>query len=1193
MNIHILKKNKYIFVKYKSQNYLLMKTMPYKKVPHIIMFYLSLLLFTNYSCVDNDYDLSKGLSDNMHVGGDSLIIPVGATDTIKVSQLLEADDIDLLKILNDGGYGFVVNDSFKVNIEKINTDDVNLDRNFVEKESVSLNEFDISNIIIKGITQTSTINTPEINADINVTIPNNMPDIKPERIDVSGYELKNKSIDAINAVFDSTDILKSLELAEYPGDDDNNIIQVPNDSVNITGTASDSTSFTVPEGVSHLDTIYLENNEENRTRLNVTFEIINFDGTFKQGTITPNVTIDPSDFFVFSDNTKEITITEPLTAENGYKITSAPKYINAFYVKNKLNSDGKIKVNVDFNGRLELTGLETTAKRSGNINTIGLRMRVLVDNIVIESMNFYVDKINAPGINETTPISINNILLPEEVKEVKSAFTDNQKKYLEFTISADNLPEMIKSNENGDYDNNGENKGLTINSLAIQFPDKFVFENISGVDESNKYTLSDFTFSKNESSKTISLPLKQINFDSGNQADGTLSFKEDVSYTSDISFEGRMNSKNIKSPQLTLGINSDIVIDKVEIVTKDINKELENQSFDININAMIDEMVQKLNNIGFTNDPKLRVNIDVPNETFDINANPVTIKFPETFKFKENPNLDQSSNTYTMNGDIETPVILTLDSLRINKELVNGRLILNNKIDIRGNILLPSKTVLSDDINKINNDSIKINTEIDDMKLASAKIDLNTIADSVEDATNIEIREDLPDEIIGLDSIILEDNAKLKIKIEINGLPDMTGNKLFGNAKIKLPYLIKTKEGETNEDNVWVINNEPFEISKAKNGKDRAIITKELDIRSFRFNNLNIDDSLIINDSANYTVKISMVDPSIETSQLQDLNTDVTVSLDNMKLKYVYGLVDPVIDTERSTVEIDDVPDFMKEDSVRLDIANPVLKLSTNSNIGVPVNAGVVLSSYVNGEISDTVKLNLSLDKATIGSTKEQKFWIASTDSGMEANYEYIHSEIKTLFNKIPDSIAINVDAETEKDQQHEVDLSKDFKLSLDYDVTVPLSFGKELRISDDTIIEVDKDIADMISGSIINVTGYVYNTIPLKLNLVLTPLDKDSMVIETAKKVTQDIKAGEAYMGEDGKYKPVITETELDMQMENSKGEFDDMRYLRIQFIGSASSSTETTAPLKPDDYIYIKFNFVIPGGLNVGNIINDDDKE
>ncbi len=68
------------------------------------------------SCKHEEYDLSKDLDLTMHIGGDSLMFPIGSTDTLFASMLLSPDDIEALTISEDGAYAFSVEEAIDIDV---------------------------------------------------------------------------------------------------------------------------------------------------------------------------------------------------------------------------------------------------------------------------------------------------------------------------------------------------------------------------------------------------------------------------------------------------------------------------------------------------------------------------------------------------------------------------------------------------------------------------------------------------------------------------------------------------------------------------------------------------------------------------------------------------------------------------------------------------------------------------------------------------------------------------------------------------------------------------------------------------------------------------------------------------------------------------------------------------------------------
>ena len=63
------------------------------------------LMLSGYGCTDSNYDLSN-IDTTVGIGGDSLAIPVSSTEDIKLDDILELDNSDLISTEANGDYVF-------------------------------------------------------------------------------------------------------------------------------------------------------------------------------------------------------------------------------------------------------------------------------------------------------------------------------------------------------------------------------------------------------------------------------------------------------------------------------------------------------------------------------------------------------------------------------------------------------------------------------------------------------------------------------------------------------------------------------------------------------------------------------------------------------------------------------------------------------------------------------------------------------------------------------------------------------------------------------------------------------------------------------------------------------------------------------------------------------------------------------
>jgi len=110
------------------------------------------------SCVDDKYDLKKGISTVFTLGGDSLSIPLGNTDSIKIGDFLKPEDIDMLKVMDNGGYGFTKKDSINEDLSDVLPNDINIeDQTFSENKTVSFGDVNIDDFKIPAISKDTSV----------------------------------------------------------------------------------------------------------------------------------------------------------------------------------------------------------------------------------------------------------------------------------------------------------------------------------------------------------------------------------------------------------------------------------------------------------------------------------------------------------------------------------------------------------------------------------------------------------------------------------------------------------------------------------------------------------------------------------------------------------------------------------------------------------------------------------------------------------------------------------------------------------------------------------------------------------------------------------------------------------------------------------------------------------------------------
>lgn len=1121
-----------------------------------IAFAIGALTFTISSCIDELYDLKNGISSEMALGGDSLAVPIGSTDTIRLSDFLSEDDVEMLKTMEDGGYGLSMKDSIDVEVPKIDQDALQIDKKtFTKTQTVNFGDINLADFSIPGVKVSNEVNLSlsAIKID-NFSVPA-ISETKDFKAGMSDYALENPTIGNMQVNTGQNDLLNGITLPDGSGISPAIPLPVPETSRTFDASNNLTYSIDVPDGVSGINLIDLADNP--KAVFKVSIELAGASGVLAAGQIVPNISISPSDLFVFSQPLTGGVITfgeaDSLTVNNNFTKTKT-LYIDAFNIT-ETPSNGKLNISkmIKANGGMTIQNVKAWSDKLSDIYGMDLKVSVSIENAAIESMDFNIPTLHT-SISGSTTFNINNSI-PADIKKINKVIF-NDPGTISFDIQAF-LPPMI-------------NKTIMIDQLQISFPDEFVFEPQAGL-SGHTYTLSNFEYTPG-TVKKIQLNLKQLDMTSIDITGEKLTWNDNISYTGSISFSGRINSKNIptsaNNPKMSMDVSSSLGFNSAEVITNEISKALPvvpvRFAFDVNIA----DMVKSLGVINLTPGTMINIKIDKPSLPLALSANNIQIEFPSIFTFK--PAL--MMNTYTINGEIPSNIQLELAALNINKDLENGKLTLIDSLKIFGGIKLASGTVNSKDIEAIGGKKMSLEASTSALTIASTTVQLKTMNANFVDTTALNIAiNDLPEEIVSLDSIMLENNATLELAVDITNMPQLSHNPV-ANMIIKFPDMLQFASGEVDSQNRLHINQEVV------GGK----LNKTVHIKSLHFDGSPLNGKLSINEEVPFNVGVSVQEPTVNSAELtgKDISVKVDVIMDGLKFKSVYGKINPGIEPVTTNVELADMPEFMKGEDVVLDVTKPVIALEAQSNLGIPIDAIMILKPMRNGSVLSQGQqtITIKLPKSNSASVnKTTNFWIAPDSVGMPKNYQWIPSDIQNLFKTVPDKIDFVVNAVANPDEEHFIDLNADYKMKVKYEVTVPMAFGKDLMIEiRDTIADLDESIGDIaFSGHGLEVFGSILNSIPLELDLTLIPLDADNKPINVTP-ASQLINAG----AHDGS----ATATNLSIKFNDPNGLLKNIRGFDMKF---KASSNETVAgtPIRPDNFVKADLKVRLNGGIKIGD--------
>lgn len=312
--------------------------------------------------------------------------------------------------------------------------------------------------------------------------------------------------------------------------------------------------------------------------------------------------------------------------------------------------------------------------------------------------------------------------------------------------------------------------------------------------------------------------------------------------------------------------------------------------------------------------------------------------------------------------------------------------------------------------------------------------------------------------------------------------------------------------------------------------------------------------------------------------------------LREMTANSVTGVIQPEIKAETTNIELNDLPDFLKDEETRMDITNPVILLRAENQLETPVEVDAVLTPMKgNAQIDGKeVKVGSGYGKTPVVLASGKNV-IALSRTG-ECTIEGVTSNVKVedinnLLETIPDDIEVDLQPVVRNEDYYTAELGRAYEMPSSYEVDVPLSFEQNLNIVyNDSVQDLNKDLNDLDKVILkkANVLLTVDNAIPLKLQLKPENVLIKDVYGNELTAVKKTIEEDKQYVTEstDGE-KPVTSELVLNLTSE-------DTAFLskidRICFKLTAVPGSATGVPLKDTQWLKVtSIKLSVPGGVNV----------
>lgn len=217
------------------------------------------------------------------------------------------------------------------------------------------------------------------------------------------------------------------------------------------------------------------------------------------------------------------------------------------------------------------------------------------------------------------------------------------------------------------------------------------------------------------------------------------------------------------------------------------------------------------------------------------------------------------------------------------------------------------------------------------------------------------------------------------------------------------------------------------------------------------------------------------------------------------QLQHEVGNIEPI--------QLNDLPDFLNDPDVVLDLYNPILLFKVRQEIPAPVSTDLTLTS----SSTDDTK-TLQINNIVIPSNQSTYYYAADKElSASEkamlpdeyknaTRLQIASGTVGSLIEKIPEQIGVEVAPARVDASQTPVDITRSYDIDVDYQMFAPLTMGPKFKLiyrdSEHGWEEDLDDIEDLNMGSL-ELKAEAISNLPTDMTLRLIPIDRDGNKIE------------------------------------------------------------------------------------------------
>lgn len=458
----------------------------------------------------------------------------------------------------------------------------------------------------------------------------------------------------------------------------------------------------------------------------------------------------------------------------------------------------------------------------------------------------------------------------------------------------------------------------------------------------------------------------------------------------------------------------------------------------------------------------------------------------------------------------------------------------------------------------------------------------NTTGGNVNANTNIEI-----DENIGIDinsggiTSVLKDlvaaytdckNTKVVVKLAKTGYSNITAK--MSDFKVVFPEFMtiesKDADWEVTDRRILTLKNEgagfsesveiPINITKIDFEKAGAEYIYNSSVKDN--NVISLNGGIVL--QGNIALEGSM-------SSGASVKLKIDVESESIDVNEVEAVVDPEVDIRIDDLNITDIPEFLSDENVAIELTDPRLFFTVTNPSPIPVKFSAVLTPVKGGNRQESVAIN----DIEIPKNQKEKYVIcihqnADMDGDIQADSKVVVEDLNNIIRNIPEKIEVSQVEVKLPEEAISIETGRQYEMLTAYEVKTPLMFTEGTNIVyTETMDGWGSDLED-IEFNEIEATMTVENKLPLGVEMSAVAVDNAGNALSNVKvEMNMDIKAGNT--------------SDVNFKVSTTDGSIKGLDGLKLTVTATGSKETSNTN-LNENQYIKIDdLKLKLKGGITM----------